>query len=200
MRKILMESVIMMAKRNCFQRFDISGKYFCSCDQPMETSTLLESVRTLLLCSMRCSQSGACVAFNFWIDSNQCQLFNRTIKKFSFLPKCQYYFVKGGLIAKTADNYIQTNSSWKCTDHYYDGWYENSSRPRNVPCIQYNELEVNRCPPSFQFFFSFGVCLSLTIEVNVSTPQKHFYRCWRLNEEAFNTINFICTNFFKISL
>ncbi|ESO06567.1 hypothetical protein HELRODRAFT_160749 [Helobdella robusta] len=30
----------------------------------------------------------------------------------------------GGLIAKTADNHVLTNASWKCTNELYPGWYK----------------------------------------------------------------------------
>ncbi|ESO06576.1 hypothetical protein HELRODRAFT_160759 [Helobdella robusta] len=30
----------------------------------------------------------------------------------------------GRLIAKSSDDYILTNSTWKCTNNSYDGWYE----------------------------------------------------------------------------
>ncbi|ESO06575.1 hypothetical protein HELRODRAFT_160758 [Helobdella robusta] len=166
-----------------------NGKCFCSCDSSFESSSLstFSSVEALMLCSMRCSQTSSCVAYNFFTASNQCQLFNRTMEKFSKVSSCQHYFRRGllfnnslritvdnelsefyidgssvpvasnfpnakvwsltdtynfhgqhhiiaiksqnlggtgGLIARTSNNNILTNSTWKCTRVFYNGWYE----------------------------------------------------------------------------
>ncbi|ESO06570.1 hypothetical protein HELRODRAFT_160752 [Helobdella robusta] len=178
----------------CFTKFEKSDKSYCACDSSMEYSSLFmfSSVEALMLCSMRCSQTSSCVAYNFFTASKQCQLFNQTLKIYSSVSGCQYYFNKenhdatflqsnifsitvdnelsevyingdsvpialyfpnaknwmktdaynitgylyalaiksynaggaGGMIAKTSDNYMQTNTSWKCTNMYYDGWYK----------------------------------------------------------------------------
>ncbi|ESO06577.1 hypothetical protein HELRODRAFT_160760 [Helobdella robusta] len=178
----------------CFRKYEKYGTCFCACDSSFENLTLsrFSSAEALMLCSMRCSRTSSCVAYNFFNAPNQCQLFNRTIDKFSVVPSCQYFcdtnnfgvdfvlsrnlsitvdnvlvefYVNGvpvnvatyfpnandwtvfdtytlttgatllavkshnsggfsGLMAKTADNYILTNSSWKCTNNSYDGWYE----------------------------------------------------------------------------
>ncbi|ESO04900.1 hypothetical protein HELRODRAFT_171902 [Helobdella robusta] len=183
--------------RNCYRKLEDGDVSFCSCDQAIEDR--ISFLEALMLCSMRCSQTASCVAYNFFNATNQCQLFNQTLNKFSVLPGCQYYLKKdrrctntflpfdsensltnkpltitvnnellefylngknipvasnfpnakmwniadtynmtgnvhvialktynqgkrGGFIASTADNYILTNETWKCTMNYYDGW------------------------------------------------------------------------------
>ncbi|ESO04911.1 hypothetical protein HELRODRAFT_171913 [Helobdella robusta] len=179
----------------CFEKFREGNVDFCSCDPAIEdrswsTFSFLEA---LMLCSMRCSQTASCVAYNFINATNQCQLFNQTLNKFSVLPGCQYYYRKvvndsdlsaigenltveaddylqefyinginvmspsrfphakewntadmynlkgdlfviavrawntiafGGVTISTADNYIVTNSTWKCRKDLTDGWYK----------------------------------------------------------------------------
>ncbi|ESO04917.1 hypothetical protein HELRODRAFT_171919 [Helobdella robusta] len=81
---------------NCFSSFKEDNMSFCSCDPAIEdrswsTFSFLEA---LMLCSMRCSQTASCVAYNFFSATNQCQLFNQTLNKFSVLPGCQYFLKK----------------------------------------------------------------------------------------------------------
>ncbi|ESO04905.1 hypothetical protein HELRODRAFT_171907 [Helobdella robusta] len=138
-------------------------------DRSWSTFSFLEA---LMLCSMRCSQTASCVAYNFFSATNQCQLFNQTLNKFSILPGCHYYLkkdlsafdmnmtndvddelrefyingknisiasnfshvkdwtvpdiyhLKGGVTVRSQDNYILTNSTWKCSMNYTDGWYK----------------------------------------------------------------------------
>ena len=35
-----------------------------------------------------------------------------------------YSYVLGGLIARTPDDYVLTNNTWKCTSSFYEGWYK----------------------------------------------------------------------------
>ncbi|ESO04907.1 hypothetical protein HELRODRAFT_171909 [Helobdella robusta] len=82
-----------VANINCFQKFEEDNVSFCSCDPAIEdrswsTFSFLEA---LMLCSMRCSQTASCVAYNFFNATNQCQLFNQTLNKFSVVSGCQYY-------------------------------------------------------------------------------------------------------------
>ncbi|ESO04912.1 hypothetical protein HELRODRAFT_171914 [Helobdella robusta] len=106
--------------------FEEDNVSFCSCDHPYEDRSwsTFSFLEVLMLCSMRCSQTAGCVAYNFFSATNQCQLFNQTLNKFSVLPGCQYYLIKDGFIASTSDSYILTNETWKCTKNYYDGWYK----------------------------------------------------------------------------
>ncbi|ESO06566.1 hypothetical protein HELRODRAFT_160748 [Helobdella robusta] len=183
--------MIFNAYAKCFTTFKRDGKHFCACGSSFESSSfpMFSSVEAFMFCSMKCSQSTSCAAYNFFIASNNCQLFNRTVETFAAIPNCQYYseieapvmkltllitvddeltefYINGnsvpvalnfpnakdwrlldmyeltgaiyvlaiksfnalggpgGLIAKSSDNYILTNSSWKCTNNSYDGWYE----------------------------------------------------------------------------
>ncbi|ESO04903.1 hypothetical protein HELRODRAFT_171905 [Helobdella robusta] len=179
-----------LVNASCVHRLEENNVSFCSCDPAIEdrswsTFSFLEA---LMLCSMRCSQTASCVAYNFFSATNQCQLFNQTLNKFSVMPGCQYYYRKdlsatdknltidvdnqleeiyinginvmsalnfphasewnipdvyhlrgdlfviavkvyndlysGGVVIHTADNYILTNNTWKCTNNYADGWYK----------------------------------------------------------------------------
>ncbi|ESN97539.1 hypothetical protein HELRODRAFT_177970 [Helobdella robusta] len=182
--------LIIVAEKKCFQTFEEDKVGFCSCDRPIVNTSLhsFSFIEALVLCSMRCSQTASCVAYNFFNATNQCQLFTQTLNKFSVLPGCQYYYRKdglqtnklltinvdnelrefynngenisivgnfpyavdyqqsdrynlsghlfviamksynnlfpGGLIASTADNFVLTNETWKCTKSYYVGWYK----------------------------------------------------------------------------
>ncbi|ESO04910.1 hypothetical protein HELRODRAFT_171912 [Helobdella robusta] len=103
-----------VANINCFQKFEEDSVSFCSCDPAIEdrswsTFSFLEA---LMLCSMRCSQTASCVAYNFFNATNQCQLFNQTLNKFSVLSGCQYYLRNGGAelnrpLLITADDELQ---------------------------------------------------------------------------------------------
>ncbi|ESO04904.1 hypothetical protein HELRODRAFT_171906 [Helobdella robusta] len=100
-REILMiylQIGLIVAKIKCFRSFKEDDVRFFSCDKPMEHTSL-----SLMLCSMRCSQTTSCVAYNFFNATNQCQLFNQTLNKFSVLPGCQYYLRK----ASAADTKYQ---------------------------------------------------------------------------------------------
>ncbi|ESN94078.1 hypothetical protein HELRODRAFT_180246 [Helobdella robusta] len=140
----------------------------------------LKSVEALVLCSMRCSQTASCVAYNFFTGSNQCQLFNQTLKKFSlvliefyingnnisvplYFPNAIYwdkpdtyklpdqlYVVAvfsrntdgiGGMKAETADDYIFTNSTWKCTNNFYNGWYDVGYNDSSWPAAVIGRLQ-----------------------------------------------------------
>ncbi|ESO04901.1 hypothetical protein HELRODRAFT_171903 [Helobdella robusta] len=211
-----MHVCVIIAKQRCFKPFKEDDVDFCSCDPAIEdrswsTFSFLEA---LMLCSMRCSQTASCVAYNFFNATNQCQLFNQTLNKFSVLPGCQYYLKRdrqctitflpfdsenfpsnkpltitvdnmllefylngknipvasnfpnakvwniadtynmtgnvhvialktfknafdGGFIASTADNYILTNKTWKCTMNYYDGWYKIGYNDSMWPAARY---------------------------------------------------------------
>ncbi|ESN94085.1 hypothetical protein HELRODRAFT_180253 [Helobdella robusta] len=178
----------------CFTKFKRSGKSFCACDLPFAKLNFASSSskEAFMLCSMRCSQTNNCVAYNYWLHSNDCQLFDGKLRNFSVVPHCHYFFETahqagvqfnqslltitvddelsefyvngdsvpiqsnfpnantwkkndtydltgsiyvlairshnvrdlGGLIAKTLDDHILTNSTWKCLKEAYDGWYE----------------------------------------------------------------------------
>ncbi|ESN94080.1 hypothetical protein HELRODRAFT_180248 [Helobdella robusta] len=180
---------VFYAHARCFTRFATDGKCFCACDSPFSSTkfSMVSAREAVLLCSMRCSQTADCVAYNFIEGSNQCQLFNQTSKTFSLVPNCQHFTnhdrlqknrtllitadniltefyvngksisvnenfphatswdildtyaligpvyviavlsrntnLNGGLIAKTLDGYILTNSTWECTNDFHEGWY-----------------------------------------------------------------------------
>ncbi|ESO04902.1 hypothetical protein HELRODRAFT_171904 [Helobdella robusta] len=89
----VIRTCITVAKLNCFQRLEEDNVSFCSCDPAIEDRSWskFSFLEALMLCSMRCSQTASCVAYNFFNATNQCQLFNQTLNKFSVLPGCQYY-------------------------------------------------------------------------------------------------------------
>ncbi|ESN97750.1 hypothetical protein HELRODRAFT_177812 [Helobdella robusta] len=89
---------IVSAKTSCFHRYLEEKVDFCSCDHPIEATSLsaFSFMEAVLLCSMRCSQIAGCVVYNFFIATNQCQLFNQTLNKFSVLPGCINYFKNDG--------------------------------------------------------------------------------------------------------
>ncbi|ESO12544.1 hypothetical protein HELRODRAFT_159102 [Helobdella robusta] len=182
---------VIIAKSNCFQRFKEDGASFCSCDRPSDNFTLstFSCWGALMFCSMACLKAPDCLAYNFWNATNQCQLFNQTLKKYSILSGCQHYIKKSpsrintiltisvdnaligfyvngknisvalnfphandvttadtynlsatqlhvlavlarndggpnGLIIGSSDDYVQSNSSWKCTPNAYKDWYK----------------------------------------------------------------------------
>ncbi|ESO04906.1 hypothetical protein HELRODRAFT_171908 [Helobdella robusta] len=225
--------VCVISSKNCFRRLEEGDVDFCSCDHSIEDRSLstFSFLEALMLCSMRCSQTASCVAYNFFNATNQCQLFNQTLNKFSVMPGCQYYLERGdgfrmlliiltdkfnkyrrstnlflpfdsenfpsnkpltitvdnmllefylngknipvasnfpnakvwniadtynmtgnvhvialktfknafdgGFIASTADNYILTNKTWKCTMNYYDGWYKIGYNDSMWPAARY---------------------------------------------------------------
>ncbi|ESN94077.1 hypothetical protein HELRODRAFT_180245 [Helobdella robusta] len=80
----------------CFTKFE----NYCACDTNFNKSefSTFSYWDGLFLCSFKCSQTHHCVAYNFWSESNQCQLFNKRLKKFSVVTNCQYYFKEGGSV------------------------------------------------------------------------------------------------------
>ncbi|ESO04920.1 hypothetical protein HELRODRAFT_171922 [Helobdella robusta] len=177
----------------CFKPFKEDDVDFCSCDPAIEDRSLstFSFLEALMLCSMRCSQTASCVAYNFFNATNQCQLFNQTLNKFSVLARLPILFQKrnislqpnfphaldittpdrynltgnvyvvaaklhnnmaaGGFIASTADNYILTNETWKCTMNYYDGWYKINYNDSFWPAAQ---LEIWQGDSTINSFFS----------------------------------------------
>ncbi|ESO06568.1 hypothetical protein HELRODRAFT_160750 [Helobdella robusta] len=81
-------------RAKCFEVFEMESRSYCTCAEPFK-STMISAVasyrQALLLCSMRCSQLGNCMAFNFWDSSNFCQLFNQTTKSLSMISNCKHY-------------------------------------------------------------------------------------------------------------
>ncbi|ESO04913.1 hypothetical protein HELRODRAFT_171915 [Helobdella robusta] len=103
---LILNLKIIIATMICFEKFREDNVDFCSCDHPYEDRSLstFSFIEAFVLCSMRCLQTASCVAYNFFNATNQCQLFNQTLNKFSVPPGCQYYLKKGGLLAGTPLN------------------------------------------------------------------------------------------------
>ncbi|ESO12789.1 hypothetical protein HELRODRAFT_159374 [Helobdella robusta] len=205
--------IIVLVKASCFEKFKEGSICFCSCEKPAESLMFseLSYERAFVRCSLWCVQTSGCVAYNFWKSSYQCQLFNRTLKKFSVVPDCQYYFKKasykstlwvtvddaiaefyvngnnisvalsfpyasdwkvadsynvskylhviavkshnidgaGGLVFGSSDNYIQSNTTWKCTPTLYDGWYKINYNDTFWPAAAIGTMEtVYRLSPT----------------------------------------------------
>ncbi|ESO04921.1 hypothetical protein HELRODRAFT_171923 [Helobdella robusta] len=56
---------------------------------------------------------------------NQPDTYNLTCRViYTLAVKAWNNYIKGGFIANTADHYILTNSTWKCSMNYTENWYE----------------------------------------------------------------------------
>ncbi|ESN94083.1 hypothetical protein HELRODRAFT_180251 [Helobdella robusta] len=189
----------------CFKRLEINGKCLCTCEPPFNTSVNLtvSTEKALMMCSLKCSQASNCVAYNFFRNFKQCQLFDRKLTKFSFIPGCVYYYEKveprnrtlrfsvdnvlvqfyvngknisvsdnfqnvsvwekaktynlpdqlyniaiksyndgnvGGLIARSLDDYVLTDRTWKCIKEANDDWYKIDFNDSSWPAAV-NEIE-----------------------------------------------------------
>ncbi|ESO04916.1 hypothetical protein HELRODRAFT_171918 [Helobdella robusta] len=120
--------LLSIGAKKCFQRFEEDNASFCSCDPAIEDRSLstFSFLEALMLCSMRCSQTASCVAYNFFNATNQCQLFNQTLNKFSVLPGCQYFFKKEEQIKP-----MMINTDDELKEFYFNG--ENVPVAMNFP-------------------------------------------------------------------
>ena len=89
-----------IVSEKCFEKFEEDEQSFCSCDLPVydDSFPTLPYEQVLLLCSLYCSQTKECVAFNFWSDTQRCQIFNKPLEKFSVKTNCSYFALKSFLL------------------------------------------------------------------------------------------------------